>query len=454
MGLTEDEIQDIIHYFGIESIINRFFKQPYYFYTLSTRRLVDICKFNNITVEPVLYKYHDIANRVYYQYLNGGTSLPYPNIDEDTMDRLRDIYNIRYDMGCLYLEVSLLMECHVAQWLRMNPVDIIVGRAGTGKTTRIKSMVKPDDTLLLTYTGKAASRLKEVTGYPSSTIHRLLSNDNRVNIKRIVIDEASMLPTDLFYSLILRYPRFHLTLVGDEDQLPPISGGCFLIQLLKSGKFPVTRLTEILRTDRRGIIDNIDRYMRGDTLISNEDFHIVNSLESVIDFWVASKIDVTKTVVITPYVKDQQWINSMVRTKFHPNATLVTEGIYINDRVTVKNNDYKNEVMHGDEGLVVGFDHKNRKVMVRFNGKDVMIQPSELLVTFALTIHTSQGSEWDYVAIYIPPDCSMDFLDDRMIYTAITRSRYKVWIVGNVPRRWRRPDPHDNLSVRISKYIV
>jgi exodeoxyribonuclease V alpha subunit len=106
--------------------------------------------------------------------------------------------------------------------------------------------------------------------------------------------------------------------------------------------------------------------------------------------------------------------------------------------------------MRGDEGIVLGYDRKSNEVMVRFDDKTVLIPPTELSVTFALTIHKSQGSEWKYVAVYLPQSKSYDFVDYRMIYTAITRSKTKIWVVGKMIHH-KRPDPHDNLSYRIIK---
>lgn len=379
-----------------------------------------------------------------------------------------------------------------------NKVCIITGSAGTGKTTLIRYLVKylgVKACLLTSFTGKAVARLKEVI--PESnpeTLHRVICSEQR-ETEYLIIDEASMIETELFHKFMSFVKTSHIVFVGDLNQLTPIGWGCFFQQI--SGKIP----TFTLKTNHRsqsGIITNSQLLLEGKFFEEKEDFHFA-FYKKPLDIIKEKKLDVKETRVITPFTNTAEETNVELQ-KYYSQGQ---EGIeykerkfYLHDRVMMTKNNYTLEIMNGQEGFITSFEE--RGVNVSFNGHlhlfifqqenidkilalypparrkyldlDTLMEvtPSKkkeysddklrltsddeillenvrafieekdspkfppidhLILSYSLTVHKAQGSEWDHVIVYLPRDSS--FITRNLIYTAITRARKHVYLLGS-----------------------
>jgi len=379
-----------------------------------------------------------------------------------------------------------------------NGVSVITGGAGTGKTTIIAAIVKvleqnSIEFLLCSFTGKAVARLKEAVGKETFTMHRAKSRAQTADItkdhikatRHIIIDEASMVTSELLYDLLkaLCYDLVegewreipNLTFVGDTNQLAPITWGSLLHQIIQSQTLQTFELTANYRVTQidgedDGIIRNaysLVSWTQQDPAFKftrSKNFFVykpsqdivVRLLERFYKEGYSSK-DVT---IITPYNEDTKELNRIAQNIFTFGQKEIRDPYgklwRIGDRVICTKNDYDINVMNGTEGEVVGFkDSKGRDaLMVSFvtqkgvshdfsfeNKKKAydLLSTDEieernttfLELSYALTVHKSQGSEWHYVIVYIPKTATVSFVDRSLLYTALTRAKRCVFFVGS-----------------------
>lgn len=366
---------------------------------------------------------------------------------------------------------------------------ILTGGPGTGKTTAVKGIIdvlerKNADVLLCAPTGRAAKRMSEVTGKEAKTIHRLLEvewdgNDKPVFRRNaenplvcgaVIVDEMSMVDTELFASLLDALPiGCRIVLVGDSDQLPSVGPGNVLNDLIDAGILPVVCLTEIFRQARKSlIVMNAHRIMAGEmpTLgVNNSDFFfmsredVFSSADTVLqligkrlpDAYGFSAFDDIQ--ILCPSRKGdlgtvnlnrrlQAVLNPPDRTK----NELKTSGGRIfreGDRVMqIKNNydipwkkgDEDGEgVFNGDVGILRKINYAAGVMKIEFDDR-VAEYPadnlSELELAYAITVHKSQGSE--YPAVIMPVvDCPPMLMYRNLLYTGVTRARKILVLVGS-----------------------
>ncbi len=360
---------------------------------------------------------------------------------------------------------------------------VVTGGPGTGKTTIVRAIIemflaKSLDVLLCAPTGRAAKRLAESTGREAKTIHRLLEFDpgrrdfvrnreNPLDADLLVVDETSMVDVVLMNRLLQAVPPWAcMVFVGDVDQLPSVGAGSVLTDLIESKTVPVARLTEIHRqAGSSWIVRAAHAVNRGEEpesapTGSDGDFFFVeaNEPEAVIGIirqMVTERIprkfglDPFRDIqVLTPQVKTAlgvQNLNRELQAALNPGGPGVQEvkrfdtAFRVGDKVMQMRNNYDREVFNGDIGRVAGIDADDQLLVVEFEGRPVEYDFNdldELQLSYACSIHKSQGSE--YPAVVIPVHSQhYVMLQRNLLYTGITRGRKLVALVGSRKALWR-----------------
>lgn len=428
----------------------------------------DLIRETIITPEPWLYlrklffAEKSIAERL-VQLQDG--PLPLPGIDAD-----KALGWVEKKVG---LELAQQQREAIRQALRTK-ILIITGGPGVGKTTLVRGILeiflaKGTRCQLAAPTGRAARRLKESTGQPASTLHRLLeyeprgpkrNADNPLEHDLLVVDEMSMVDLPLMDNLVRALPeKAALILVGDADQLPSVGPGSVLADLIASKRIPVVHLTQIFRqAQESGIVRAAYRVHGGGIPESSAadklgDFYFieVDDPARIQDRIVALVRDRIPARFRLDPLQDVQLLTPMNRADLgvrHLNQLL--QGVLnapgdepeinrfgvtfrVGDKVLQTVNNYQKEVFNGDIGRVKRIDLEEQTVRVDFDGLGVTYEfeeLDELSLAYALTIHKSQGSE--YPAVVIPLHTQHFLLLRRnLIYTAITRGKKLVVIVGS-----------------------
>ncbi|MDB6138317.1 MAG: recombinase RecD [Verrucomicrobiaceae bacterium] len=357
-----------------------------------------------------------------------------------------------------------------------NRVLIITGGPGVGKTTILNTVLtivraQEISVVLAAPTGRAAKRMTESTGLEAKTLHRLLEfqgegqwgrhRGNPLTGDLFVIDECSMIDAPLMAQFLGALPPgAHLLLVGDADQLPSVGPGMVLGDLIASGGVPCVRLTEIFRqaADSRIILSAHDinaGHVPDLKPRKDGDFFFLEQADpedirrTIVDL-VRTRLparygfnSATDIQVLTPMNRNslgtralnealQAALNPPSETKYEVERSGIT--YRVGDKVIQTHNNYDKEVFNGDIGLITAIDTEPVKLRVRFEAnKLVDYDPGELdelQLAYALTIHKSQGSE--FACVVIPLSMQHFVLLERsLIYTAVTRARKLVILVGD-----------------------
>lgn len=349
-----------------------------------------------------------------------------------------------------------------------NPTPLIItGGPGVGKTTTIKGIITALKTAgksfeLAAPTGRAAKRMSESTGEPAKTIHRLLEfgpegfaryEDNPLDSDTIIVDEASMIDIQLMRALLAAIgPDTNVIFVGDIDQLPSVSPGNVLKDLIESGMIKTIRLTEIFRQASGSlIITNSHRINHGQMpVVSNlptSDFFfsecedIDKAAETIVELVtdrLPRKFNVSTDdiQILTPQHRGPLGtieLNRRIREKLLPKNVPSVLGYKVGDRVMQTKNDYKKDVFNGDTGYVRSIDEESDTIDIDF-GKNELVQYQkkdiyDLEPAYAVTIHKSQGSEYPIVVMPIVR-AHAHMLQRNLLYTGITRAKSKFIGIG------------------------
>jgi len=352
-------------------------------------------------------------------------------------------------------------------------VLIITGSPGTGKSTILDFVIKilkreNKKIILGAPTGRASKRLCETTGRDARTIHRLLNYNPKLNkfLKNekepldadvVIIDEASMLDIRLMRSLLSAVkPSTCIIFVGDVDQLPSVGAGNVLSDIIDSGAVPVVELKKIYRQEGESlIIYNAHKVRDGQFPYigkpRNNDFFFIekNEPEEVVtliinlltgripkSFHYDPLHDVQVLVPTNKGTVGVNNLNSKIQDILNPDSRKVMRGITkygVNDKVIQLKNNYEKDVYNGDIGFVSGIDFEMEEIKVDFDGRTVsydFYELDEISLSYAISIHKSQGSEFKCTIIPILTSHYM-LLQRNLLYTAISRARELAILVGS-----------------------
>ncbi len=348
---------------------------------------------------------------------------------------------------------------------------ILTGGPGTGKTTTTKGILAAfresgARIILAAPTGRAAKRLSETTGMEAKTIHRLLevkppegyqrNAENPLEGDLLIVDECSMIDIMLMYNLVKAIPdSMRLILVGDVDQLPSVGAGNVLRDIIDAGCFPVIRLTRIFRQAQTSrIILNAHRVNAGKMPdLSNgrsSDFFFVEEEETesaakrITDLVRGNlpryyRVPPEEIQVLTPMQRGTVGaanLNLLLQEALNPGSDGLRRGgvqYRKNDKVMQIRNNYEKEVFNGDIGVIEAVDPEEHTLLVRFDGRSVaydVTELDELVLAYAVTIHKSQGSEYPIVVMPVLMTHYV-MLQRNLIYTGITRAKKVMVLVGS-----------------------
>ena len=367
-----------------------------------------------------------------------------------------------------------------------NGVSVITGGPGTGKTTIVKCVLHLFKQMgkkvkLLAPTGRAAKRLSESCNFEASTIHRALevdynspsmfkyNNMNKLCADVVIVDEISMVDIQLMYFLIRALKRnCQIVFVGDKDQLPSVGAGNVLADILASNVIPNVCLTQIYRQSENSLIITNAHLINSGKMPelnnSSSDFFFTSkqepaeALNTIIEMCTTRipkflNIDSSKIQVLAPMKAGLCGIdnlNKCLQEQLNPlkgfSSEIVTErySFRLNDRVMQTTNNYEREwvkdsergtgVFNGDIGTITHIDGAINELIVTFEDGRVArytkADLSEIVLSYAITIHKSQGSEFDCIIIPVLSGPPM-LLTRNLLYTAVTRAKRMVVLVGS-----------------------
>ena len=359
-----------------------------------------------------------------------------------------------------------------------NNISIISGGPGTGKTTIINAIVRlyieehhlgnqdiVENIALLAPTGRASKKLSTSTNLPAYTIHRYLkwykdSNDffyneyNRTKHHLIIVDEVSMIDVDLFNALLNGISsNVKIIFVGDTFQLPSVGPGLILNDLIASDYFNYVPLNQIYRQSENSYIPYLAKEIKmnelsEDCLVKKDDYNffeannnqIKSAIKQIIEVSLSKNIDEKRMQVLAPMYRGENGIdnlNIILQSIYNPASIKKIEIKYgdviyrENDKVLQLINDLDNNVFNGDIGFIKQI--VNNKIYIDFDSSEVIYEKKDLKNikhAYAITIHKSQGSEFEHV---IMPITSSYFkmLYNKLIYTGVSRAKKSLTIVGS-----------------------
>ncbi len=423
------------------------------------------------------YEYYDeksIADRI-------KVMLRFPPAEGRTLDK--DIEKIEEQKGISFEEKQReAIKTAVTKGLL-----VLTGGPGTGKTTTLNGILelfekKKLRVMLAAPTGRAAMRMSEVTGRQAKTIHRLLESEwsdgdkqvftrnieNPLEADAVIVDELSMVDTHLFAALLNALPLgCRLVMVGDSDQLPPVGAGNVLHDIIESKLLPTVCLTQVFRQAMESlIVTNAHKIVAGeypDLSHNDKDFFfmhrsdVYSAAETVCELYskrlpkaysydpmtdiqiiCPSRKGVTGTVslntelqkILNPPHKDKEELVRQARVFREGDKVMQIKNNY--DIVWTKGKEVSTGIFNGDIGKIIAINHNASLMKINFDGR-IAVYPfenvPELELAYAVTVHKSQGSEFEAV---IMPVCSVipQLSYRNLLYTAVTRAKHRLILVG------------------------
>ncbi len=376
-------------------------------------------------------------------------------------------FNISDEVG--NIELTLEQRDAVVSALN-NKITIITGGPGTGKTTIIRAIIDSFQNNNMKFfiaapTGRAAKRIEEASGYQTATIHRMLkinpetmefayNEGNPLKADVILIDEFSMVDTFIFYHLLRALKRdTSLIIIGDMDQLPSVGPGNVLRDMINSNYFETIYLKRNFRqTENSLIIENAYRIKKGDRIFvkpysEDLDFVLINSTDpKIVNEKILRIIDYHKEnftfnsfdyQILSPIYRGESGIdniNKIVQGRFNDSEYIIKnekKSFKKYDKVMQLKNNYEKEVFNGEQGIIV--EKNSDMLFIDFAGNIIeysIDELDELTLSYAISIHKSQGSEYDFLIIVLLPSQSA-MLNRELLYTAVTRAKKKIFVISN-----------------------
>jgi len=363
-----------------------------------------------------------------------------------------------------------------------NNLTIITGGPGTGKTTIIKCIVnllldiysiKEQKIALLAPTGRAAKKLMDTTGIPAHTIHKYLGWDKENNMfqvdefhpnkeEYIIVDEASMIDTILLSSLLKgTTSNAKYIFVGDYYQLPSVSQGQVLKDMIDSNMLDVVKLNCLYRQTEGSYIINLAYEIKNKELsekylektddynfIISKDEGIIDGIKDIIKIALEKGYSEKDIQVLAPIYKTKNGIDNLnkilqeIMNKPSKNKKEITSGEIIyreGDKILQLVNDPDNFISNGDIGYIEKIipasisKSKKNEVIINFYGTMVTYTPKDFInIThgYAISVHKSQGGEFKLVIMPFSPSYKR-MLYNKLVYTAVTRAKEKLILIGD-----------------------
>ena len=439
--------------------------------------LIKLSKFDKIKIDRDRYYLKElyeaesyIASRLYK--LNNLERRKLPKL-EHKINELELVNGISYDES---------QRSAITKSLNNN-FTIITGGPGTGKTTIIKCIVKllveimkvkPEKLALLAPTGRASRKLMDTTGLPAYTIHKYLkwdkdSNSFQVNEytpnkeEYIIVDEASMIDTILMSSLLkgtLLNAKY--IFVGDYYQLPSVSQGQVLKDMIDSNLLDVVSLNKLYRQTEDSYINTLAYEIKNKDITDNylskyDDYNFIECSDTeilpIIENIVKKALDKGYTdkdiQILAPMYKSSNGINAlnkMLQSIMNPKSkekNEITSGEVIyreGDKILQLVNDSDNFISNGDIGYIESIVSANKtkskknEVTINFDGTRVIYTPKDFInitLGYAISVHKSQGGEFKMVIMPFSKSFKR-MLYNKLVYTAVTRAKQSLILVGDI----------------------
>src|SRR3954452_20160615 len=379
-------------------------------------------------------------------------------------------------------------QWQIVELVRTRPLVLLTGLPGAGKTHTQRVIVELARragvrVLLCAPTGKAARRMRDLTGHDALTIHRALGyspNEDRFlrdeddplsnDVELVIVDETSMLSLELADALFRAVGECHVLLVGDTDELPPIGPGRVLADLVECGVVPRVHLTAIFRQAARSLIiqsarrinagelpflslDEAHATLGADAELDEDFFFIARNgpaslLEAVVElvceriparYGLDPRSQVMTLVPMRPGPVGLTALNEELERRLNPGErplVVPRSGLRVGSRIVQTKNDYTvdREVMNGEVGFIVDWDDEEGETRLSLDeGEREIVVPAAALETYnlawALTVHRAQGSQ--FPAVVAPWSTAYSHMLSRaLLYTAVTRAQRLCILVG------------------------
>lgn len=342
---------------------------------------------------------------------------------------------------------------------------ILTGGPGTGKTTTVKGILEISKEVfqdakiqLCAPTGRASKRLAQLSNCDSKTIHSLLqwnlednsfgkNEEDPLDVDFIIVDEFSMVDTHLFAQLLKALPdHCRILLIGDEDQLESVGPGKVLEDLIASNVIDTVHLKKIFRQSSGSGIVSLAKEIREETPCHYEDGveFIERSTPKIMDALIdyVKDMDLDSMQILAPMYKGAAGIdeiNKQMQILFNPKSpqkNQIKVGTTIfreNDKVMLLKNMPDEDVYNGDIGMIVEVDSKRNVISVDFTNTIVDFSTDFLYYlkhAWCISVHKSQGNEYQNVFCIVDINAK-HMLEKRLLYTAISRAKKRLFIIGN-----------------------